>query len=276
MADITDVTTGTVGGTGYFDKIMAAINAQIDFQFSKQRLQKADFATVYLGALQSALAQSIQYVGIVEQVAASQARTTSESALLAQKVKTEMAQILNTIDSNPVVGAIGQQKSLQLAQERGFTRDAEQKALKLLLDTWSITKSVDTGTPAPSGALNTDIADMITVLRTGIGITESIYSGIADAGSDQTVANSSFVQLDASGTTGREDGAENVQPPSGYVWSQISGSPAQTLSSTTAEKPTFTVTGVTPTEVLVFKVIASYADSVPTTPSEDTVSVTVE
>lgn len=279
MVTITDITDGTIGGAGYFDKIMTALNAQIDFQFSKQRLQGKDFATVYLGALQAALSSAIQYVGIVEQVAASIARTTSETALLDQKTKTEMAQILDTINSVPVAGAVGQQIALQGAQSSAFARSAEQKAVKILLDAWAINKSVvGSDYPAPEGALNDDISDMITVLRTGIGITESIYGGVADAGPDQTVATGAFVQLTSAGSTDRVDGSDVPQPPSGFIWTQLSGT-VMTLTpivdvETTEEVITFTAPGSA--EVLVFKVEAKYADSDPVTSDYDTVTIIVE
>ncbi len=276
MVDVTDVTEGTIAGNGYFDKFMAAIDAHLAVQYSKKRIQGPDYATVYLGALQTALSQAVAYVGVVEQVAASAAKTTSETALLDQRTKTEMAQILDTVDSVPVVGAIGKQKDLQTAQTNGFSRDAEQKAAKILLDSWSISRSViGAKFPVPSGAINTDIEDVLIKLRQGINITESIYAGVADAGSDQTVAISSFVLLDASGSTSRPDGNAEAQPPSAYTWSQISGADVMdTFSNINSQKPSFTAHGSA--TVLVFQVFADYANSVPITGSADTVTITVE
>lgn len=58
------------------------------------------------------------------------AKTTSEISLLDQKTVTETAQ---TVDGT-VTGVVGKQKDLFTAQTAGFTRDAEQKLLKIMVD----------------------------------------------------------------------------------------------------------------------------------------------
>lgn len=62
MADILidDVTNDT--GTGIFDKLMSAVNAQIETQYLNNRITGSDYANVYLTSLQSVLQQSVQYV----------------------------------------------------------------------------------------------------------------------------------------------------------------------------------------------------------------------
>jgi hypothetical protein len=59
--DINSITTGSVTGTGIFDKLMASVEDHIDYQFKKQRIKSSDYATVYLGALTAVLGQSVQY-----------------------------------------------------------------------------------------------------------------------------------------------------------------------------------------------------------------------
>lgn len=61
MADITVEGITNTGGTGVFDKLMESINGQIETQYLNNRITGADYATVYLGSLQTALAQSIQF-----------------------------------------------------------------------------------------------------------------------------------------------------------------------------------------------------------------------
>lgn len=73
-------------------------------------------------------------------------KAIQETALLAQKNVTEKAQTLAMgVDENSV---IGRQKLLYKAQTDGFTRDAEQKAAKLLVDTWNVRRTTDEGTVA--------------------------------------------------------------------------------------------------------------------------------
>lgn len=71
--------------------------------------------------------------------------------LTRQKIKTEMAQIADSVDGVPVTGVLGAQIALYKQQKDGFLRDAEQKALKIVADTWITRKTVDDGTPLPTG-----------------------------------------------------------------------------------------------------------------------------
>jgi hypothetical protein len=61
---ITDLTNSsdTSVGTGVFDVLMASIQKQIEYQYDSGRITGAEYATVYLGAVQSVLQQSMQFV----------------------------------------------------------------------------------------------------------------------------------------------------------------------------------------------------------------------
>ena len=59
---ITDLTEGSLTGNGVFDKLMAAVNAHIDDQYNKNRITGTDYATVYLGSMQSVIQQSVEYI----------------------------------------------------------------------------------------------------------------------------------------------------------------------------------------------------------------------
>lgn len=73
-------------------------------------------------------------------------KSGKETDLLTQKVATERAQITSLgVDVDSVVG---RQKALYEAQTKGFTRDAEQKAAKLMVDTWNVRRTTDEATEA--------------------------------------------------------------------------------------------------------------------------------
>lgn len=73
-------------------------------------------------------------------------KTVAETALLNQKKATEKAQTVSTgVDTDSI---IGRQKGLYKAQSDGYVRDAEQKAAKVLAETWSVRRSTDEGTQA--------------------------------------------------------------------------------------------------------------------------------
>ncbi len=73
-------------------------------------------------------------------------KVAGETSLLSQKTVTERAQTSAVgVDADSV---IGKQKALYGAQTTGFTRDAEQKAAKLMADTWNVRRTTDEATVA--------------------------------------------------------------------------------------------------------------------------------
>jgi len=73
-------------------------------------------------------------------------KSAQETLLLTQKVATEKAQTQSIgVDADSVVG---KQKALYAAQTKGFTDDAIQKAVKLMVDSWNVRRTTDEGTVA--------------------------------------------------------------------------------------------------------------------------------
>ena len=73
-------------------------------------------------------------------------KTATEDKLLAAKVATEKAQTQGgATDADSV---IGKQKALYQAQTDGFKRDAEQKAAKIMVDSWNARRMTDDATVA--------------------------------------------------------------------------------------------------------------------------------
>jgi hypothetical protein len=64
MSDITidQVTTTDPTEDGVFDVLMRSVDSHLDKQYVAGRIKGADYATVYLGALQAVLQQSIMFV----------------------------------------------------------------------------------------------------------------------------------------------------------------------------------------------------------------------
>lgn len=184
-----DLTTKVVNGTGIFDELMTAAHAHLDQEWGKQRITGTQYAEVYLGQLTAVLQQSVAFLvqrdaiylnnlltqaqidkaskelalldkqsELIEAQIASQ---EANNALIAQKVKTEKAQIQDIVDGEAVVGVTGAQTALYKQQKEGFIRDAEQKALKIISDTWITRVTVDDATPLPAG-FNTEAVDAFT------------------------------------------------------------------------------------------------------------------
>jgi len=73
---LTDLTNGTLtstnewSGTGIFDKLIEAVNKNIEGQYNLGRIGGPDYANVYLGSMQSVIAESVQYILQEKQVEA--------------------------------------------------------------------------------------------------------------------------------------------------------------------------------------------------------------
>ena len=93
------VTNNVVTGTGVFDDLMEAVTTHLEAQYQLGRITGTDFATVYLGAMQSALQQSVAYT-------IGQEKTNAEVALLTQKQTTEFAQTLVTGNTTPNANSV--------------------------------------------------------------------------------------------------------------------------------------------------------------------------
>lgn len=137
--DIKDLTSNvqtTINGTkhevtgdGIFDDLMETVNQHADAQFAMGRIKGTEYAEFYLGALQSALAQSVQFTLQREaQAAQVDLATAQKDELLLNGVKDRLTKDAQT--------------ALVKRQTKGFDDDAKQKLLKQTLDSWSVAYSV--------------------------------------------------------------------------------------------------------------------------------------
>lgn len=118
---IADVTTTLPDGDGVFDVLMRSIDSHLDKQYTSGRIKGADYATVYLGALQAVLQQAIAFV------------------LAVQKAEKELQvadeQIAASVAATAVKESIAAaQNAVYAKQEEGFDRDYKYKIFKSLLD----------------------------------------------------------------------------------------------------------------------------------------------
>lgn len=206
-----DLTNAQLDGTGVFDVLMKANKAHLEAEFQKGRIKGTEYSTVYLGSLNQVMQTSLQFllakqktdleaqlltkqIALAEQqrlnavlegtvlvaqecklraeydlTMANILKANQETALLTQKVATERAQITNLgVDEDSV---LGKQKALYAAQTAGFTRDAEQKAAKVMIDTWNVRRTTDEATVADGTNMLNDAAvgRAVTKLLNGVG-----------------------------------------------------------------------------------------------------------
>ena len=211
LVPLSDLTQASLTGEGAFDVLMRATKEHLEAEYRAGHIKGTDYATVYLGSLtqvmQTALAfilakqktdleaQLLQkqieltnqqrinaevemtvlqaqkckldaeYDLLIEQ----KGKSSAETALLTQKVVTERAQTLAVgVDADSV---LGKQKALYQAQTDGFTRDAEQKAAKLMVDSWNVRRTTDEGTVADATNKLADsyVGGAVSKLLSGVG-----------------------------------------------------------------------------------------------------------
>lgn len=141
--NINEFTDGTLvnnewTGTKVFDVLMNAVNKNIEGQYNQQRLTGSDYATVYLGALQMVIQQSMGYI-------------------MGEKEKE--ATVDNLLKQGEVYDA---QIGLYNRQKEGFDDDAKQKLLKVLMDSWSVMYSTDPLASAIPDAITKQNLDKVT------------------------------------------------------------------------------------------------------------------
>lgn len=235
---VAEYTEAKVDGVGVFDVLMKATAAHLEQEFNKTRIRGPEYATVYLGAIESVQRTALEFLvqqnklAIEAQVLQTQLeiakinlqiaqqnllkipaeialleaqakltnqqaanaiiegtvltaqkckldaeydvlvgtklKVVAETSLLNQKVATEKAQTIGAgIDPTSVVG---KQITLYTAQADGFKRDAEQKAAKIMIDTWNVRRTTDEGTDANTVNKLDDpaIGRAVDVMLTGI------------------------------------------------------------------------------------------------------------
>jgi len=238
-----DLTTGAVGGTGVFDKLMVSLVKHLKVEYEANRISGAEYTKAYIGMIQAALQTSTQFLlskdgaywqalmvqqqARAAEVEAIRARLELETArvvfsrsqfeaalaeanygltkikistedatyanmvkqgegldytnetilplqatLLSEQAEVQRAQTLDTrSDAATVTGSVGKQKELYSQQITSYQRDAETKAVKIFSDAWITQKTIDEGLLAPTQFTNTNLDEVLSVLRTNLNLT---------------------------------------------------------------------------------------------------------
>lgn len=179
---------GAEYSTVYLGSLTAVLNASLQYLLQKQRADKEaellDQQRLQAVAQTALITQQTANAVIEATVLTAQKckldaefdvlmetklKTAQETALLLQKIATEKGQTLALgVDADSI---IGRQKNLYLAQTNGFTRDAEQKAAGVLVDSWKVRRSTDEATVADATNKLNDatIGRVVEKLLVGVG-----------------------------------------------------------------------------------------------------------
>lgn len=82
-----DLTSGTLEGTGVFDALMRSAKVHLEDQFNQDRIRGTDYATVYLGQLESSMQTALAFL-------TSRDKLTLEGKLLEQQVLLAQIEVL--------------------------------------------------------------------------------------------------------------------------------------------------------------------------------------
>lgn len=88
--NITELTEGTIEGTGVFDVLMKAVKAHLKGEFDAGRIRATDYANVYSASVGQVLTEATQY-------ALGRAKTKAELALLASQTELTKQQTVNLV-----------------------------------------------------------------------------------------------------------------------------------------------------------------------------------
>lgn len=212
LVPLSDLTQASLTGKGAFDVLMRATKEHLEAEYRAGHIKGTEYATVYLGSLTQVMQTALAFIlakqktDLEAQLLQKQIELTNqqrinaevemtvlqaqkckldaefdllkeqtlkgaaETALLTQKVVTERAQTLGVgVDADSV---LGKQKALYQAQTEGFARDAEQKAAKLMVDSWNVRRTTDEGTVADATNKLADyyVGSAVSKLLTGVGV----------------------------------------------------------------------------------------------------------
>jgi len=130
-------------GTGIFDKLMEAVNGNIKVEFDSGRIVGKEYATVYLGAIQNVIAQSVQYTLQEKQI---------EAQIELTKAQTE------EIDSKKLIAENQSTKDLLLKDQQIIKLEKEIPIELLKIQTGSWTTIYNNGKADNVPDLLTNIA----------------------------------------------------------------------------------------------------------------------
>ena len=158
--DVSNVTTGTIDGTGTFDVLMQTVFLHLQREYASGRITGDMYAKAYIEIMNNTLAQATQYVIAAFQatanddlVAAQIRKINKDIGLVTEQIELigyqgigEQAKYLDVVNGQVIAGTIGKQKDVYTAQTKGFKDSALQSVAKTMIDTWSVRRSTDEGT----------------------------------------------------------------------------------------------------------------------------------
>lgn len=130
--DVTEDGKYTVTGNGIFDDLMEAVNVHLSAQFNLQRITGSDYATVYLGAMQSAMQNAVGFILGRQKAAEESDMIEAQKSALLQETVAKLIKHYGFKDAYIIDDEIvlGDTSDDGLIDEQIEKTDAEEKLLK--------------------------------------------------------------------------------------------------------------------------------------------------
>lgn len=189
-----DLSTATLEGTGVFDVLMKSIHVHLEKEHTQNRITGDEYAKVYTEITGAVLAQSVQFLLGRANIELQLAKTQAELDLLAQKLVTEKAQVMDRTILDPtatadtsytndggesyhntiqlVEGVIGDKKDVLVRQTQGYDDDYKTKMARIISDAYKVMLS------------NIGNADDFPTIFKNSAVNTIIESAVEDSGLD--------------------------------------------------------------------------------------------
>jgi len=157
-----------VSGDGVFDDLMETVTKHVTAQYDAGRITGPEYATVYLGALQSVLAEAVKYLmedankELIEAQKDELLLNGAEDRLLKETQRTEL-------EANGVVERElkAKQKDLYARQIQGFDENKNQKLFEAQLNSWGLMFSSGMMENIPSIITNDELSKLYCKINNG-------------------------------------------------------------------------------------------------------------
>ena len=177
--DINDLTHASVEGNGVFDVLMRAVNAHLQKEWSANRLKGTEYSTVYLGALESTMNASLQFL-------LARDKTNAELDILKQQLVNLKVEEANATKQ----GVVLTNQAAQIAAQTSLTTKQE---LQVVAETLNVPKQ---GQLIDANRLNTEAQTIIANTQSAQDLLNK-QAQVVSMGKDNEVKDRQALQIAA-------------------------------------------------------------------------------
>ena len=177
--DINDLTHASVEGNGVFDVLMRAVNAHLQKEWSANRLKGTEYSTVYLGALESTMNASLQFL-------LARDKTNAELDILKQQLVNLKVEEINAGKQ----GVLLTNQAAQIAAQTSLTTKQE---LQVVAETLNVPKQ---GQLIDANRLNTEAQTIIANTQSAQDLLNK-QAQVVSMGKDDEVKTKQALQIAA-------------------------------------------------------------------------------